>query len=113
MAVHSTGPKRHRSSIMKRLTIGIVLGGTFAARSFALPFTAEAAPIGGQSASDAINELRADGYNVQLNLNSTRDVPLSECIVSGVHGIPATAPVGGQPVSYGQFTTVYVYVDCL
>ena len=60
---------------MKRLIIGIVLGGTFAAGSFALPFTAEAAPIGGQSASDAINELRADGLQRPTQLELDKGCP--------------------------------------
>jgi hypothetical protein len=67
--------------------------------------------LGGSSANDAVNELRAQGYNVQLNLNSTRDVPLSECTVTGVSGLPKTSPVG-SPAPATQFTTVYLDVNC-
>jgi len=47
---------------------------------------------GGTSAADTVNQLRSDGYNVELNLDGTRDVSLSECTVTGTHGIPKTAP---------------------
>jgi hypothetical protein len=76
----------------------------------ALAGTAAAAPSG-SSADDTINQLKADGYNVQLNLNGTRDVPLSACTVTGLHGIPKTVPVGGT-TSPTQFITVYVDVIC-
>ena len=96
---------------MKRFTAAGALAGIFAAGSLALAATAEAAPLGGSSANDAVNELRAQGYNVQLNLNSTRDVPLSECTVTGVSGLPKTSPVGA-PAPATQFTTVYLDVNC-
>jgi hypothetical protein len=96
---------------MKRFTAAAALAGIFAAGSLALAATAEAAPLGGSSANDAVNELRAQGYNVQLNLNSTRDVPLSECTVTGVSGLPKTSPVGA-PAPATQFTTVYLDVNC-
>jgi hypothetical protein len=96
--------------MMKRLTIGTVTLGMFAAGSLALAATAAAAPSGGGSAADTISQLKADGYNVQLNLNSTRDVPLSACTVTGTHGIPNSAPLGGAPTT--QFTTVYIDVNC-
>ena len=38
---------------------------------------------GGTSAADTANQLTSDGYNVELNLDGTRDVPLSECTVTG------------------------------
>lgn len=96
---------------MKRFTAAAALAGIFAAGSVALAASADAAPLGGSSASDAVNELRAQGYNVQLNLNSTRDVPLSECTVTGVSGLPNTSPVGA-PAAATQFTTVYLDVNC-
>jgi len=96
---------------MKGFTAAAALAGIFAAGSLALAASAEAAPLGGSSANDAVNELRAQGYNVQLNLNSTRDVPLSECTVTGVSGLPKTSPVGA-PAPATQFTTVYLDVNC-
>ena len=95
---------------MKRIIFGTAVAGVLAAGSVALASTAAAAPLGGSSASDAVNQLRAQGYSVQLNLNGPRDVPLSECTVNGVHGLPAAAPVGGGQAT--QFTTVYVDVNC-
>lgn len=95
---------------MKRYVMCTGIVGVLAAGALASAGTAAAAPLGGEPADQAINQLRADGYNVQLNLNGTRDVPLSQCIVTGVHGIPNSAPIGGQPTT--QFTTVYVDVNC-
>jgi hypothetical protein len=94
---------------MTRLTAAAALAGILAAGSVAFAAAAEAAPLGGTSADQAVNDLRARGYNVQLNLNSTRDVPLSECTVTGVNGLPKDAPAGS---SAQTFTTVYVDVIC-
>jgi len=55
---------------------------------------AAADSYGGTAAADTVNQLRSDGYNVELNLDGARDVPLSECTVTGTHGIPKTAPRG-------------------
>jgi hypothetical protein len=98
------------SLIMNRLTLAATALAVLAGGSLALAGTASAAAISGSSAPDTINQLRADGYNVQLNLNGTRDVLLSECTVTGTHGIPSSAPLGGAPTA--QFTTVYVDVNC-
>ncbi|OLP02281.1 hypothetical protein BVU76_11600 [Mycolicibacterium porcinum] len=70
----------------------------------AAPVTA--APTGGTRAPDVVQELTAAGYAVQIN--GDNGIPLSQCIVTGVHGVPAatTAPIALQ------FTTVYVDVEC-
>ena len=73
---------------------------------------AAADSYGGMSAADTVNQLRSDGYNVELNLDGTRDVPLSECTVTGTHGIPKLGPLGGAPVAQGQLVTVSVDVNC-
>ena len=73
---------------------------------------AAADSYGGRAAADTVNQLTSDGYNVELNLDGTRDVPLSECTVTGTHGIPKTAPSGGAPVAQGQLVTVSVDVNC-
>ena len=96
---------------MKRLITVAALSGMLAVGSVASASAAEAAALGGSPADQAINDLTSRGYNVQLNLNSTRDVPLSECIVTGVHGLPLAARVG-SPAPAGQLTTVYVDVNC-
>ena len=74
--------------------------------------TASVAPLEDGSAADAINQLRAQGYNVQLNLtNGYRDVPLSECSVLGVHGLSGT-DAAGKPLSQPRTCIVYVDVNC-
>ena len=74
--------------------------------------TASVAPLEDGSAADAINQLRAQGYNVQLNLtNGYRDVPLSECSVLGVHGLSGT-DAAGKPLTAADVGTVYVDVNC-
>lgn len=97
--------------MMKRLTTAAAIAGICAAGSLALAAAADAAPLGGASANDAINDLRARGYDVQLNLNGVRDVPLSSCTVTGVHGLPNGAPAGA-PAPAAQLTAVYLDVNC-
>lgn len=63
-----------------------------------------AAPTGGTRAPDVVQELIAAGYAVQIN--GDNGVPLSQCTVTGVHGVPAAG------ASALQFTTVYVDVEC-
>ncbi|MFV8165988.1 hypothetical protein ACNQVK_28465 [Mycobacterium sp. 134] len=63
-----------------------------------------AAPTGGTKAPDVVQELTAAGYAVQIN--GDNGIPLSQCTVTGVHGVPA---VGAAAL---QFTTVYVDVEC-
>jgi hypothetical protein len=64
---------------------------------------AAAAPAGPGSASDVVQSLKAQGYNVMIN--GTVEGPLSECSVTGVHN----PDMSGRAVG---FTTVYVDVDC-
>lgn len=66
---------------------------------------AAAAPTGGAAAPDVVRELTAEGYSVQIN--GSGGAPLSQCTVTGVHGIPDDTPGGAA-----QFTTVYVDVAC-
>ncbi|MGW4097585.1 MULTISPECIES: hypothetical protein [unclassified Mycobacterium] len=65
---------------------------------------ASAAPTGGTKAPDVVRELTAAGYAVQIN--GDNGVPLSQCTVTDVHGVPASR------TSALQFTTVYVDVEC-
>ncbi len=97
---------------MRRLTIGTAAFGILAAATLGLAGTAAAAPLEDNSAADAINQLKAQGYNVQLNLtNGYRDVPLSECKVLGVHGLSGTDSAG-KPLTPAEVGTVYVDVNC-
>lgn len=68
---------------------------------------AAAAPAGGMDASDVVSQLRAEGYNVRLN--GPTGIPLSQCTVSDVHGIPAGA---GTAAGSELYTTVYVDINC-
>lgn len=62
--------------------------------------------IGG-SASDVVNSLESEGYNVQINwLNGYQPKPLSECWVVGVNN------PGDLSLSDNAFVTVYVDVRC-
>jgi hypothetical protein len=65
-------------------------------------------PVGsGQSASAAIDDLQAEGYDVRINWTTGYDTkPLSECWVTGVNNPSHEAP------TEGTFTTVYVDVAC-
>jgi hypothetical protein len=61
----------------------------------------------GQSADVVVDDLTAQGYNVQINWVSGFDTkPLSECWVTGINN------PGSAPPSPGTFVTVYVDVAC-
>ena len=97
---------------MRCLAIGTATFGILAAATLGLAGTAAAAPLEDNSAADAINQLKAQGYNVRLNLtNGFRDVPLPECSVLGVHGLSGTDSAG-QPLTPAEVGTVYVDVNC-
>ncbi len=64
---------------------------------------AAAAPSGLGSASDVVDSLEAQGYNVMVN--GAVDGPLSQCGVTAVHNPDTSGRASG-------FTTVYVDVDC-
>ena len=97
---------------MNRIAISTAAFGILGAASLGLAGTANAAPLEDGSASHAIDQLRAQGYNVQLNLtNGYRDVPLSECSVLGVSGLDGTNSAG-KPLTPAQAGTVYVDVNC-
>ena len=96
-----------RRSAMGTAAVGILVGAIMG-----LAGTATAASFLDGSAADAINQLKAQGYSVQLNLtNGYPDVPLSECKVLGVHGLSGTDSAG-KPLTPAQIGTVYVDVNC-
>lgn len=78
-----------------------------AAAALGLAGTATAAAVatGPGDAQDTVHALQAQGYNVQLN-GSAASVPLPQCTVTGMHGMPDSST---DPT---QFTTVYVDVSC-
>jgi hypothetical protein len=71
--------------------------------------SAAAAPTGSASAADTVKSLQDMGYAVQINGSTTE--PLSQCRVTGVHGMSNTDITGHQLVP-NQFNTAYVDVDC-
>ncbi len=52
---------------MRKLSFTVATATTFAAAAVGLAGTAVAAPTGGGNAADAVKELQAEGYNVQIN----------------------------------------------
>jgi hypothetical protein len=97
---------------MKRIAFGVACAGILTSTRLGLAGAAGAAPLENGSAADAINQLRAQGYSVQLNLtNGYPDVPLSEGSVLGVHGLSGT-DAAGKPLTPAEVGTVYVDVNC-
>ena len=82
---------------MTRKTLAVSAAVAAALLAPALP--ASAAPTGGTSALDTVAALQQQGYDVALN--GIADVPLSECIVTDVHGLSDVRP-----------TTAYVDISC-
>ncbi|KAA0086521.1 hypothetical protein CIW52_00875 [Mycolicibacterium sp. P9-64] len=87
---------------MKKIRFAVAAATAFSALALGLAGTAAAAPTGGGNAADAVEELQAQGYGVQIN-GSVTDV-LTACATTGVHGVPSA---GSR-----SFTTVYVDVLC-
>jgi hypothetical protein len=90
-----------RRTTMRRLSFAVAAATAFAAAAVGSAGFAAAAPTGGGNAADAVKELQAEGYNVQVN-GSVTD-PLSACVTTAVHGVPASA---------SSNTIVYVDVTC-
>ena len=62
---------------------------------------------GAESASATIDDLQAQGYDVQINwVSGVSSVPLSQCKVTAIHNPNHSA----EPPT--TFTTVYVDVSC-
>jgi hypothetical protein len=96
---------------MSRLSRSAVMFATAAAATAVVGApSAVAEPIqgdGGQSAEATIDDLTAQGYNVQINwVNRFDTKPLSECWMTGVNNPGDETPTGGT------FVTVYVDVRC-
>ena len=72
-----------------------------------------ASPAGAstQSPADTIARLEAQGHHVQLNGSS--NVPLSQCKLTGVHGLnDSNLDTSGNRIDKDEYTTVYVDVVC-
>jgi hypothetical protein len=88
---------------MKTLTVTAGILCALATTAIGHASVAVATPTGGSSAGDVVKLLEAQGYSVQINGSVT--VPLSQCLVTGIHG----DTVKKDPT---QFSTVYVDVSC-
>ncbi|CAM3688923.1 hypothetical protein H7J08_04565 [Mycobacterium frederiksbergense] len=86
---------------MQKILLASAAFMALAGGSFGLAATASAAPAGASSVEKTIYDLRTQGYNVQLN--GTRNGPLSNCSVDSVRGA-SDASVPGA--------TVYVDLSC-
>ena len=96
---------------MQRRCIALLVPSTGAAALLALAPIAAADPVwpsaGDRSASATIEDLEAQGYNVQINwVNGGSIQPLSQCSVPAIHNPNRS----GEPPE--TFTTVYVDVSC-
>ena len=97
---------------MRRLAIGTGTLGILAAATLGLAGVATAAPLGGEDALDAVNQLRAQGYSVSVHVtNGPREVPLSECTVLDVSGLNGTNSEG-KPLTPAELGTVDVDANC-
>ena len=98
----------------RTIIIGSLVAGALTLSGIGMAATAAAAPGGGSNAQDTVSRLTSQGYNVALNHNGGwSDVPLSECVVNGIHGLVSGVPQG-QPLPPEQqgAQTVYVDVGC-
>jgi hypothetical protein len=97
----SPKPIRFASWLAAAAVAGLIGGAPIAAADPSWPVA------GAESASDTIDDLQAQGYDVQINwVNGYPRVPLSECWVRAIHNPDRS----GQPPT--TFTTVYVDVSC-
>jgi hypothetical protein len=97
---------------MKKVALTTVAAGVMAAAALGLAGPATAVPPTG-SAADVVKALQDQGYSVQFN--GTTNGPLSNCAVTGVHGLIVMMMPDGNlmmkmdPTNPG---TVYVDVSC-
>jgi hypothetical protein len=95
---------------MSRFGFTVAAATALTGMALGLAGTAEAAPTGGGNAADTVNELRAGGYNIQIN--GSVSAPLSECTTTAVHGVPNAAGSTGPRSGPSTFTNVEVDVSC-
>jgi hypothetical protein len=86
---------------MKRLVFATAVCGALLPATFGVAATASAAPAR-SSAADTVADLRAQGYSVQIN--GSRNGPLSECSVNSVRTTANTTV-------YVDLSCPHVYID--
>ena len=90
---------------MQKFLITSLTAGALTAAALGLAGTASAFPHA-ETAADAIDELKTQGYNVQIN--GLVQAPLSECTATGVHpSLDNTATLQEK-----EHTQVFVDVSC-
>lgn len=89
---------------MNKFAIRTAVTGMIVSAAVGWCAAAQAAPTGDASAADTIKSLQGLGYNVQINGSQT--APLSQCLVTDVHGLPNSGAVATG------FTTVYIDIEC-
>jgi hypothetical protein len=97
---------------MKMRTITTVVAAAIAVGALGPTGVATAVPPSG-SAADVVKALQDQGYSVQFN--GTTNGPLSDCTVTGVHGLTVMMTTDGQlmmKMQAGNPGTVYVDVSC-
>jgi hypothetical protein len=80
---------------MRHLAIGTAMFGIVAAATVGFAGVATAAPLGGQDALSALDQLRGEGYSVAVH-------------VSGLNGTDSA----GKPLTPAEAGTVYVDANC-
>jgi hypothetical protein len=99
-----------KSAKMGAVVLWMAAAGSAASVAAAPIAVADSATLpvpGAGPASEAIQDLQADGHNVMINwLEGHPNVPLSECQVNAIHD-PSSSPVGPS-----SFETIYVDVTC-
>ena len=88
------------------MSLAIVAAASLAAAPVAVADPVDPEP-GSESARATIDDLRNQGYNVEINwVSGVSSIPLSLCTVTGINNPDNSA---GPPAT---FTTVYVDVSC-
>ena len=93
---------------MKKFGFAAILAGGLATGVLGFAAPAQAAPTG--TAAATVNSLQAKGYDVQIN--GVAQAPLSQCTVTGVHGLNNSNVNSAGRINSSQFDTVYVDVSC-
>lgn len=84
---------------------------TIVGLGLAAPASAADADAKTRSPADVIAQLEEQGHHVQLNGSS--NVPLSQCKLTGVHGLnDSNLDTSGNRIDSDLYTTVYVDVVC-
>ena len=96
------------------MTVGTTTAATISLMTIVglgLAAPASAADAKTRSPADVIAQLEDQGHHVQLNGSS--NVPLSQCKLTGVHGLnDSNLDTSGNRIDSDLYTTVYVDVVC-